>query len=130
MTIRKFGGGIADRIFILLVAFCLISIRLGLNLNERYLSLIIGLLVILATIFLVSLITANPVPGLQDATHSVATDLSRLTQAATGLAKGNLSQTVQIRTLPLEIKTKDELGNLARGFSQMMARLKETKLRS
>ena len=124
------GGGIADRIFILLVAFCLISIRLSLNLNERYLSLIIGLPVILATIFLVSLITANPVRGLQDATHSVATDLSRLTQAATGLAKGNLSQTVQIQMLPLEIKTKDELGNLARGFSQMMARLKETKLRS
>ena len=58
---------------------------------------------------------------------SVAMDLSQLTQVATGLANGDLSQTAQIQTQPLEIKTKDELGNLAREFNKMIAQLRETR---
>jgi hypothetical protein len=37
----------------------------------------------------------------------VSTVLSQLTQVATGLANGDLSQTAQIQTRPLEINTKD-----------------------
>jgi methyl-accepting chemotaxis protein len=44
---------------------------------------------------------------------------------ATALANGDLSQIAQIQTRPLEIKTKDELGNLAQDFNQMIAQLKE-----
>jgi methyl-accepting chemotaxis protein len=99
--------------------------------GELYLNLSIGLLAVLSAIVVVSLITINrkvnkPIQGLQDATHHVAMDLSQLTQVATGLANGDLSQTAQIQTQPLEIKTKDELGNLARDFNQMIVQLRET----
>ena len=99
--------------------------------GRLYLNLSIGLLVMLSAIVVVSLITINrkvnvPIRRLQDATHSVAKDLSQLTQVAAGLVNGDLSQTAQIQTQPLEIKTKDELGNLARDFNQMIAQLQET----
>jgi methyl-accepting chemotaxis protein len=131
MTIRKLFCILNGVLFIILIAFGLISIRLGLNQKGLYLYLIIGLLVILAAIFGVSLITINrkiyvPMQRLQGATHSVATDLSQLMGVATSLRNGDLSQTVQIQTRPLELETKDELGNLARDFNQMIAQLRET----
>ncbi|OGP69549.1 MAG: hypothetical protein A2169_15445 [Deltaproteobacteria bacterium RBG_13_47_9] len=96
-----------------------------------YLNVSIGLLVLLFGIVVFSLININrkinvPIRRLQDATHRVAMDLSQLTQVAAGLVNGDLSQTAQIQTQPLEIKTKDELGNLARDFNQMIAQLQET----
>ena len=101
--------------------------------GKVYLNVSIGLLVMLSAIVVVSLITINyrittPIRRLQDATHHVATDLAQLTQVATGLANGDLSQTAQIHTRPikLKLKTKDELGNLAREFNQMIAQLQET----
>jgi len=45
---------------------------------------------------------------------------------AIGLADGDLSQTAQIQTQPLEIKTKDELGSLAQGFNQIFGHMRET----
>jgi methyl-accepting chemotaxis protein len=99
--------------------------------GKLYLNISIGLLVLLSTIVAVSLIAIHrkvnkPIQGLQDATHHVAMDLSQLTQVATGLANGDLSQTAQIQTQPLKIKTKDELGNLAQDFNQMIIQLRET----
>jgi methyl-accepting chemotaxis protein len=99
--------------------------------GRLYLNLSIGLLVMLSAIVVVSLITINrkiniPVRMLQQATHHVATDLSQLTQVATGLVNGDLSQSAQIQTQPLELNTKDELGNLARDFNQMIVQLRET----
>jgi methyl-accepting chemotaxis protein len=99
--------------------------------GKLYLNLSIGLLVVLGAIVVVSLITINrkvnvPIRRLQDATHSVATDLSQLTEVATGLVNGDLSQTTEVQTQPLELNTKDELGNLARDFNQMIAQLRET----
>ena len=75
--------------------------------GRLYLNISIGLLGFLAVIVVISLIQINkkvniPVRKLQDATHSVATDLSQLTEVATGLANGEMSQTAQIQTQPLE----------------------------
>ena len=99
--------------------------------GQLYLNVSIGLLVMLSAIVVVSLITVNrkvnkPIQMLQYATHSVALDLSHLTEVATGLVNGDLSQTAEIQTRPLEIKTKDEFGNLARDFNQMIVQLRET----
>jgi methyl-accepting chemotaxis protein len=99
--------------------------------GQLYLNVIIGLLAILLAIVVVSLITINrkvnvPIQMLQHATHSVATDLSQLTQVAAGMVNGELSQTAEIQTQQLELKTKDEFGNLARDFNQMIVQLKET----
>ncbi len=99
--------------------------------GKFYLNVSIGLLAILSAIVVVSLLTINrkvtrPIRTLQDATHSVATDLSKLTEVATGLVNGDLSRTAEIQTQPLKFTTKDELGNLARDFNQMISQLQET----
>src|SRR4030042_6745756 len=99
--------------------------------GKLYLNISIALLAVLSAIVVVSLIAFHrkgnkPIQGLQDATHHVAMDLSQLTQVATGLANGDLAQTAQIQTQPLEINTKDELGNLAREFNQIIGHLRET----
>jgi methyl-accepting chemotaxis protein len=101
------------------------------KLGELYLNISIGFLVLLSAIVAVSLVAIHrkvnkPIQSLQDATHHVAMDLSQLTQVGTRLANGDLSQTAQIQTQPLEIKTKDEFGNLAQDFNQMIAQLQET----
>jgi methyl-accepting chemotaxis protein len=99
--------------------------------GKLYLNLSMGLLILLAAIVVVSLITIHrkvnvPIRRLQDATHSVATDLGQLTDVATSLVNGDLSLAAQTQTRPLEIKTKDELGNLARDFNQMIVQLEKT----
>ena len=99
--------------------------------GKLYLNVSIGLLVVLGAFVVVSLIAINrkvnaPIRMLQYATHNVALDLAQLTGVGNGLVNGDLSQTAEIQTQPLEIKTKDELGNLARDFNQMIAQLKET----
>ncbi|HEX9948512.1 MAG TPA: HAMP domain-containing protein, partial [Thermodesulfobacteriota bacterium] len=131
MTIKKFFWILYGAFFIFLIALGLMSIRLSLNQKQLYLELMIGLLVILSAIVVVSLIITNrrinvPIRMLQDATNSVVTDLVQLTHMATDLVNGDLSQTAHIKTQPLLLKTKDEMGNLARDFNQMIAQLKET----
>jgi len=127
MKIRKFFWMLYSAFFILVIVLGIMSTLLTLNKNVG-----IGLLVLLSAIVgVVSLITINrkinvPLRRLQDATHTVGTDISQLTQVATGLANGDLSHTAQIQTQTLEIKAKDELGNLARDFNQMITELQET----
>jgi methyl-accepting chemotaxis protein len=99
--------------------------------GKLYLNASIGLLVFLSGIVLFSLITVNrkittPIRILQDATHHVAKDLAQLTEVATSLVNGDLSHTAEIQTQPLKLKAKDELGNLARDFNQMITQLQET----
>ena len=99
--------------------------------GKLYLNMSIGLLILLSAIVVISLITINrkvnaPIRRLQEATQSVNTDLSQLTAVATGLANGDLSRTAEIQTQPLAFETKDEMGNLAQDFSQMIAQLRET----
>ena len=111
--------------FILLIALGWMSKLLNLN----YIS--IGLLALLTAIIVASLITVNrkittPIRMLQDATHTVATDLAQLTQVATGLVNGDLSKTAEIEIQPLKLNTKDELGNLAQDLNQMTVHLRET----
>jgi methyl-accepting chemotaxis protein len=131
MTIRKFLWVLYGAFFILLISLGVISIRLSLNQKGQYFDLTLGLLVIFAAILVVSLITINrriyvPIRRLQSATRHVAMDLSQLTQVVTALVNGDLSQTTGIHTRPLEINAKDELGNLARDFNQMIVELHET----
>ena len=130
MTIRKFFCVLYSAFFIFLIALGVISILLSLNQKGHYLGLIIVPLVMLSATVAVSLIfiqrkITQPIRMLQDSTHSVVTDLAHLTKVATDLVNGDLSQIAQIQTRPLELKTKDELGNLARDFNQMIAQLKE-----
>ena len=127
MTIRSFFWALYITFLILIIALGIMSTLLTLNKNAS-----IGLLVLLsAIIVVVSLIAINrkinvPLRMLQEASRHVATDLSQLTQVATGLVNGDLSKTAEIETQPLKLNRKDELGNLARDFNQMIVQLKET----
>jgi len=99
--------------------------------GKLYLNMSIGLLILLSAIVVLSLVTINrkvnvPIRVLQHATHNVALDLSQLTAVATGLANGDLSRTAEIQTQPLALETKDEMGNLAQDFNQMIVQLSET----
>jgi len=126
MTIRKFFWVLYGAIFILLITIGWMS-----RLPEINQNVTTGLLIFLLAILLVSLFIINrkitvPIRRLQGAIHHVVMDLSQLKQVASGLANGNLSQTAQIQTQPIEIKSKDELGNLAQDFNQMISELRET----
>jgi methyl-accepting chemotaxis protein len=131
MTIKKSLWVLYGAFFIFLIALGLISILLNLHQEKLYLGLIIGLVVMLSTIIVISLITINrkvnvPIRSLQAATRSFAADLSLLTKVANSLVNGDPSQATEISTQPLEVKTKDELGNLTRDFNQMITQLRET----
>jgi len=126
MTIRKFFWVLYGAIFILLVTIGWMS-----RLPEIDQNVTTGLLIFLLVILVVSLIILNrkinvPIRRLQAAIHHVVMDLSQLKQVASGLANGDLSQTAQIQTQPIEIKSKDELGNLAQDFNQIITELRET----
>jgi methyl-accepting chemotaxis protein len=131
MTMKNFFWVLHSACFVFLLALGLVAIPSGLNQKGLYCGLIVALLVILSAIMMTFLITFRrrinkPIQMLKDATHHIATDLSQLTQVAGGLVNGDLSGTIQIQTQPLKIKTKDELGNLARDLSQMIIQLQET----
>jgi methyl-accepting chemotaxis protein len=130
MTIKKTFWVLYSAFIIPLFALGMISILLSLNQKELYFGLIIGLLAFLSAIVVVSVITLRhkisvPIRRLQGATHHIAMDLSQLTQVIKGLANGDLSHTAQIQTRPLEIKAKDELGNLVQNFNQMIVQVQE-----
>jgi methyl-accepting chemotaxis protein len=131
MRIKRFFWILYSAFFVFLIGFSLISIQLSLNQKGLYLGIIIGLLVLLSIIVVLSFITIHqrvkkPIQTLRNATHHVASNLSQLTQAVTGLANSDLPQITQIQTQPFEIKTKDEISKLAQDFNQMMSRLQET----
>ena len=133
MTIRKFFWVWYSAFFFFLIALGGISMILSLNQQERYyLDLIIVLLVIFAAIFMVSLIITNrkvyaPIRMLDNATHRIATDLSHLTVLASALMNGELIQTAEIQTQRIELNSKDEMGNMAQDFNQMIAQLKQNR---
>ena len=125
MTIRKFFWVMYGTFFILLIAIGWMSRLSDINHN-----IITGLLSLLSAVLVTSLIAIHrkitqPIRMLQDSIHSAAMDFSKLTQVATGLAKGDLSQTAQIQSRPLEINQRDELGNLLSEINQMIVHLKE-----
>ena len=57
------------------------------------------------------------------AEHIAQTDLPALESATTAIAAGDLTKLVSVQTQVLAYDTKDELGDLARAFNAMIARL-------
>ncbi len=126
MTIKQIFWILYGAFFLLLIAFGWMSLRLNVN------HISIGLTALLAVVFVASLtIVKHKVSVsaglLQRAIRGVAIDLSNVTEAATGLANGDISKTTEIQTEPLKIETKDQLGNLARDLNQMTTRLLEAR---
>jgi methyl-accepting chemotaxis protein len=53
-------------------------------------------------------------------------DLANLAAITAAIANGDLSRTITIQPRKLTYRSSDEMGDLARAFNQMMARLRET----
>lgn len=80
----------------------------------------------LAAFFIIRLIV-KPVKEMAQVAHTIAqVDLARLATATAALAEGDLTQTLVIQTQPLASPAGDEIGDLARAFNAMIARLQET----
>jgi methyl-accepting chemotaxis protein len=53
-------------------------------------------------------------------------DLPHLAQASQAIAGGDLTQDLEITSQPVNVKSGDEIGDMARSFNDMIGRLKET----
>ncbi len=91
--------------------------------------LIVGIaaaLVALAAFFIARSI-ADPVKQMAATAEQIArTDLPTLAAATAAIAGGDLTATISFQTQTLAYKSTDEVGDLARAFNQMIARLQET----
>jgi signal transduction histidine kinase len=90
-----------------------------------------ALVALLLALTLVSLDTyryrmSAPVVKLQDQTRGVAADIDRLADATKAVAEGDLSRTFATSTPRLNLKTRDEVADLARLHDSMISRLQET----
>jgi methyl-accepting chemotaxis protein len=95
-------------------------------------QLIIGVLIGAAVVafalgFLLARSLANAAREMVRAAEQIAQkDLATLAEATTAIANGDLNQTITVRTSPLTYQSQDEMGDLARAFNQMIARLQNT----
>ena len=90
-----------------------------------------ALVALLLALTLVSLDTyrrrmSAPVVKLQEQTRGVAADIDRLADATRAVAEGDLSGTFATSTPRLDLKTQDEVADLARLHDSMISRLQET----
>jgi methyl-accepting chemotaxis protein len=131
MTIRKFFCLSCGASLIFLIPLGLISVRLSL-LQREHLVLVIALLSMFMAVFIVSLIAVHrkihiPIRKLQDGADQIAADIAQLAHVASGLVNGDLPQSSPVRTQPLEVDRKDELGLLSKTLSRIAGHLLEIK---
>ncbi|MCX6842396.1 MAG: HAMP domain-containing sensor histidine kinase [candidate division WOR-3 bacterium] len=98
---------------------------------DFYVRLAGALVALLLALTLVSLDTyrhrmSAPVVKLQDQTRGVAADIDRLADATRAVAEGDLSRSFATSTPRLDLKTHDEVADLARLHDSMISRLQET----
>ncbi|MBI5030395.1 MAG: methyl-accepting chemotaxis protein [Chloroflexi bacterium] len=88
---------------------------------------IIGVLFALGLGWGLSRNITRPLAQLTQAAKQIAMiDLQALAAQTNALAQGNLNTTLTISATLLDIQSKDELGDLARAFNAMIARLQES----
>jgi signal transduction histidine kinase len=90
-----------------------------------------ALAALLLVLTLVSLDTyrhriAAPVVKLQDQTRGVAADIDQLADATRAVSEGDLSRSFATSTPRLDLKSQDEVADLARLHDSMISRLQET----
>ncbi|MDD5093659.1 MAG: methyl-accepting chemotaxis protein [Dehalococcoidia bacterium] len=77
--------------------------------------------------FFLSRSIANNTKKVVKAADQIAdTDLVALASATAAMSEGDLTRSVSVQTQPIAIKSNDELGDLAKSFNRMIARLYET----
>jgi methyl-accepting chemotaxis protein len=70
---------------------------------------------------------AKPITRIAQAASQIAeVDLASLATAINGMAAGNLYQSVNIQTQPIEHRSNDEINDLAAAFNLMISRLQNT----
>ncbi len=104
----------------------------GAAIYENSRALMLGAIAIAILLGLgIALFLARSIAGAVGAVAKVAkeiaeVDLVHLSRGAEALAAGDLSQTLSITAQPVNVKSSDEIGEMARSFNDMIARLQET----
>src|SRR5581483_11948011 len=97
---------------------------------RRSQSIAIAIVLLLIVAYLVVgfyIVVLKAISSLQRASsHIVRTDLESLAAATAAVASGDLTATVGMSAQPLAVESRDELGALTIGFSEMIQRLRET----
>ena len=89
-------------------------------------ALLVAILLGLGIAFFLSRSIANGVSAVARTARQIAEDdLAHLVQASRAIATGDLTQTVAVSSQPLKVNSSDELGDMARSFNDMIARLHE-----
>lgn len=85
------------------------------------------LLVILVLLWIISGTIARPIRMVADVAHKITSiDLQSLVNEMDYLAQGDLTRSLTINTESIEVKSKDEVGQLAGAFNTMIERLHAT----
>ncbi len=87
---------------------------------------IIGVLAVIIAILLAHNITRAAGQMVRAAESIAQTDLPALAAATSAIADGDLTASVMVQTPEVPATSGDEMGDLARAFNQMIARLQET----
>ncbi len=99
--------------------------------SRLYMHAIFALLAVIgltgcAALVVVRRRVVKPVAVLQQQTRTVASDLSRLAATTAEIARGDWRRVFTLETAPLGLRSRDEIGELARLHDAMLGRLQET----
>ncbi|MBE7471401.1 MAG: methyl-accepting chemotaxis protein [Anaerolineales bacterium] len=96
--------------------------------RQLIISILIGAVVVAASLgFFLARSLANAARQMVYAAEQIAqTDLAGLAATTAAIANGDLSRSIAIQTQPLTYHSSDEMGDLARAFNEMIARLHDT----
>lgn len=119
-----------DEFYDLLSARTLSSMRSYERKSALYLRLILGMLLTLLALTIISSVIIRrrvvaPVAVLEQQTEVVAADIDALAEVTRSISDGSLDRTFTATSRPLEITSKDEIGQLARMHNHMIERLQE-----
>ncbi|MDJ0954606.1 MAG: methyl-accepting chemotaxis protein [Acidimicrobiia bacterium] len=97
--------------------------------SQRQSTLLIAFVIValsLAIAYAIARMITRPVVDVANAAKALAeNDLAKLRDAAQGLAAGDLTHEIAVTAEPVEVKTSDEVGDMARSFNDMIRRLQE-----
>ncbi len=97
------------------------------SINILVISTLVGLLLAIGLGIILSRSLANVVKMIVMTANQIAqTDLPNFAAVTAAIADGDLTQSLTLQTQSVAYDAKDEMGDMARAFNQMIARLLET----
>jgi methyl-accepting chemotaxis protein len=91
--------------------------------TEIYITMAVVLLLVIGGAYLITKSIVNPVNAVKERLAQLETVcMTNLGNGLAGLAKGDMSKNVEKLTKPLNITTKDEIGEMAKSFDSLLGK--------